>query len=188
MDQALFAGATGERSAPGTVPDRPVRHEKCSRDTHIFGMSRAFVNEDHFVEDLPDRPVSAHPNYVTPRGLELIDAALSDARRRHGEAQATGDRETLASAGRDVRYWGARRGSAQVVAPEPGIAAQFGSTVTFIRDDGREQTFRIVGEDEADPAQGTISHVSPLARALLRKVVGDVVRAGKDEAEITAIE
>jgi transcription elongation GreA/GreB family factor len=152
-------------------------------------MSRAFVNEDHFVADLPDRPVSEHPNYVTPRGLELIDAALSDARRRHGEAQATGDREALAVAGRDVRYWSARRGNAQIVAPEPGIAAvQFGSTVTFIRDDGREQTFRIVGEDEADPAQGTISHASPLARALLRRVVGDVVRAGNDEAEITAIE
>jgi transcription elongation GreA/GreB family factor len=60
--------------------------------------------------------------------------------------------------------------------------------VTFTRDGGREQTFRIVGEDEADPANGTISHVSPLARALLRRVVGDVVRAGKDEAEITAIE
>jgi hypothetical protein len=97
MDQALFEGETGERSAPGTVPDGPLRGEKCSRDTHISGMSRAFVNEDHFVEDLPDRPVSGHPNYVTPRGLELIDAALSDARQRHGEAQATGDREALAS-------------------------------------------------------------------------------------------
>jgi transcription elongation GreA/GreB family factor len=166
-----------------------LRREKCSTNTHISGMSRAFVNEDHFVEDLPDRPVSGHPNYVTPHGLELIDAALNDARRRHGEAQATGDREALATAGRDVRYWGARRGSAQVVSPEPDVAsAQFGSTVTFIRDDGREQTFQIVGEDEADPSDGTISHVSPLARALLRRVVGDVVMAGKDEAEITAIE
>jgi transcription elongation GreA/GreB family factor len=152
-------------------------------------MSRAFVNEDHFVEDLPDRPVSEHPNYVTPHGLELIDAALNDARRRHGEAQATGDREALASAGRDVRYWGARRASAQVVSSESDIpAVQFGSTVSLVRDDGRKQTFGIVGEDEADPAKGTISHVSPLARTLLRKKVGDVVRAGNDDAEITAIE
>ena len=60
--------------------------------------------------------------------------------------------------------------------------------MTIVRDDGREQTFGIVGEDEADPAQGTISHVSPLARVLLRKSVGDVVRAGKDDAEIIAIE
>jgi transcription elongation GreA/GreB family factor len=152
-------------------------------------MSRAFVNEDHFVEDLPDRPVSGHPNYVTPGGLELIDATLGDARRRHGEAQAAGDRDALAKAGRELRYWNARRASAQVLIPDPDLAGvQFGSTVTIVRDDGRAQTFRIVGEDEADPAQGTISYVSPLARALLRKAVGDVIRVGKGEAEIVAIE
>jgi transcription elongation GreA/GreB family factor len=152
-------------------------------------MSRAFVNEDHYVEDLPDRPVSGHPNYVTPRGLELIEAALDAARRSHGEAQAVGDRDALASAGRELRYWNARRASAQVLAADPDAAGvQFGSAVTIVRDDGREQTFRIVGEDEADPAQGTISHVSPLARALLRKTVGDVIKAGQGEAEITAIE
>jgi transcription elongation GreA/GreB family factor len=152
-------------------------------------MSRAFVNEDRFVEDLPDRAVSGHPNYVTPRGLELIEAARDAARRSHGEAQAAGDRDALAKAARDLRYWNARRASARLVAPDPDISTvQFGSTVTIVRDDGREQTFRIVGEDEADPAHGTVSHASPLARALLRKAVGDVVKAGRDEAEITAIE
>jgi transcription elongation GreA/GreB family factor len=151
-------------------------------------MSRAFTNEDHFVGDLPDRPVSEHPNYVTPRGLELIEAALNDARRNYGQAQAAGDREALASAGRDLRYWNARRASAQIVSPDPAVnTVQFGSTVTIVRDDGREQTFGIVGEDEADPAHGTISHASPLARALFGKAVGDVITAGKDEAEITAI-
>jgi hypothetical protein len=75
-------------------------------NTHISSMSRAFVNEDHFVEDLPDRPVSGHPNYVTPYGLELIDAALDHARRAHG--QAAGDREVLAQPGRELRYWSAR--------------------------------------------------------------------------------
>jgi transcription elongation GreA/GreB family factor len=151
-------------------------------------MSRAFTNEDHFVGDLPDRPVSEHPNYVTPRGLELIEAALNDARRNYGQAQAAGDREALASAGRDLRYWNARRASAQIVSPDPAVnTVQFGSTVTIVRDDGREQTFGIVGEDEADPAHGTISHASPLARALFGKAVGDVITAGRDEAEITAI-
>jgi transcription elongation GreA/GreB family factor len=151
-------------------------------------MSRAFVNEDHFTGDLPDRPVSEHPNYVTQRGLDLIEAALNDARRNHGEAQAAGDREALAVAGRDLRYWNARRATAQLVFLDPAIGmVQFGSTVTIVRDDGREQTFRIVGEDEADPASGTISHASPLARALLRKAVGYVIKAGKHEAEITAI-
>ena len=64
---------------------------------------------------------------------------------------------------------------------------QFGHVVTIVREDGRQQTFRIVGEDEADPAKGSISYVSPLAQALLGKSIGDVLRAGKDEAEITAI-
>ena len=151
-------------------------------------MSRAFVNEDHFVEDLPDRPISDHPNLVTGNGLRLIDAALQTARRDYGEAQAAGARGALASAGRDLRYWSARRATAQLVSIDPDNAAvQFGNTVTIIRDDGREQSFAIVGEDEADPATGTVSHASPLARALLGKTVGDVIRAGQGEAEITAI-
>jgi transcription elongation GreA/GreB family factor len=151
-------------------------------------MSRAFVNEDHFVEDLPDRPISDHPNLVTGNGLMLIDAALQTARRDYGEAQAAGDRGALASAGRDLRYWSARRATAQLVSIDPDNAAvQFGNTVTIIRDDGREQSFAIVGEDEADPANGTVSHASPLARALLGKTVGDVIRAGQGEAEIIAI-
>src|SRR5262245_33374502 len=142
-------------------------------------MSRAFVNEDKAVEDLPDRPISPHPNYVTEKGLALIDSALENARREHAEAQAHGDRPGLAKAGRDLRYWSARRVTAQLVEPKPNIeTVQFGSTVTIGRNDGRKQTFKIVGEDEADPSQGTISHVSPLAVSLLGRKVGDVVRAG----------
>src|SRR5262245_59322398 len=145
-------------------------------------MSRAFVNEDSYVDALPDRPVSEHPNLVTEQGFAQIEAALDAARRAYGEAQAAGDREALAGAGRDLRYWNARRASAQLRLPAPDSdAVQFGSAVRIIRDDGREQTFRIVGEDEADPAKGSISYVSPLARALLGKRVGDVVRAGKDD-------
>src|ERR1700738_4600481 len=103
------------------------------RHTHIPGMSRAFINEDHFVEDLPDRPISEHPNLVTENGLRLIDAALQTARRDYGEAQAAGDRRALASAGRDLRYWSARRASAQIVSINPDNAAvQFGNTVTII--------------------------------------------------------
>lgn len=151
-------------------------------------MSRAFVNEDSYVDALPDRPVSEHPNLVTERGFALIDEALEAARREHAEAQASGDRDALARAWRDLRYWNARRATAQLRAPEPDAGVvQFGHTVTIVREDGRQQTFRIVGEDEADPAKGSISYVSPLARALLGKSVGEVVRAGKDDAEITAI-
>jgi transcription elongation GreA/GreB family factor len=151
-------------------------------------MSRAFVNEDRLVAELPDRPVSPHPNLVTERGLALIEEELEAARRSHGEAQASGDRDSLARAGRELRYWSARRASAQMQTHDPAsTSVQFGSTVTITRDDARVQTFRIVGEDEADPAQGSISWVSPLARALMGKSVGDVVTAGQHEAEITRI-
>ena len=75
------------------------------------------------------------------------------------------------------------------IVPDPSDNSQvrFGSSVTIARDDGRKQTFRIVGEDEADPSRGTISHVSPLARQLFGKGVGEVVRVGAGEAEILAI-
>jgi transcription elongation GreA/GreB family factor len=151
-------------------------------------MSRAFVNEDNFVDDLPDRQISEQPNLVTGQGFALIESALADAQRAYGEAQTSGDRDALAKAGRELRYWSARRATARVIPVVPDSATvQFGSAVTLVRDDGRKQTFRIVGEDEADPAKGTISHVSPVARALLGRSVGDIVRAGRDDAEITAI-
>lgn len=151
-------------------------------------MSRAFVSEDSFIEELPDRTISAHPNLVTEQGLALIEHALETARREYGEAQTAGDREGLAKVGRDLRYWNARRATAQLRAPQPGRdTVQFGNAVTILRDDGRQQTFRIVGEDEADPTKGSISYVSPLAQALLGKRIRDTLRAGKDEAEITAI-
>src|SRR5271170_7840677 len=111
-------------------------------------MSRAFVSEDRFVEEMPDRPISQHPNLVTEHGLTLIEAALNAARREYGEAQAAGDREALAKAGRDLRYWNARRASAQVRSPGADTnAVQFGHAVTILREDARRQIFRIVGED-----------------------------------------
>jgi len=67
-----------------------------------------------------------------------------------------------------------------------GVVA-FGNQVTFKRDDGRRQEFRIVGEDEADPQRGSISYVSPVARVLLGKGIGDVIVLGDDEFEILAV-
>jgi transcription elongation GreA/GreB family factor len=152
-------------------------------------MSRAFVKEsDDAFEPPPERPVSNHPNLVTPHGLALIERELAQVQAAHAAALAAGDKAALAYAQRDLRYWTARRASAQVIAaPRPGGGVQFGATVTLRRDDGREQTYRIVGEDEADPTHGTISHVAPLARALLGKSVGDVVQVGNTEAEILRI-
>jgi transcription elongation GreA/GreB family factor len=152
-------------------------------------MSRAFVKdgEDTF-DELPDRPVSPHPNFVTPEGLAAIEATLARLHEDYAAAQRSGDRAALALAARDLRYWTARRASAEVVeAPANHDKVQFGSTVTIVRDDGRRQTYRIVGEDEADPAHGTISYVSPVAHALMGKEVGEVVRAGHSDAEIVAI-
>jgi transcription elongation GreA/GreB family factor len=155
----------------------------------MVSMSRAFVNENTFVDELPDRPISAHSNLVTAQGLTLIEQALSDARRAYADAQTLGEREMLAKAGRDLRYWSARRASAQVLSPDPTAdTVQFGSKVTISRDDGRVQMFKIVGEDEAEPSRGSISHVSPLARALLGKSAGDVVVVGNGEAELTAVD
>ncbi len=154
-------------------------------------MSRAFVKEEEggeAFEDLPDRPISPHPNFVTPEGLALIEAELTRLHEEHAAAQAAEDKVALAKTSRDLRYWTARRASAQVVHPPKDAAeVHFGSTVTIEREDGRRQTFRIVGEDEADPAKGTISYVSPVARALTGKRVGDVVQAGASEAKIVAI-
>src|SRR6266571_5828932 len=150
-------------------------------------MSRAFVKEqDVDYLELPERPVSEHPNDVTEAGLAQIENALAAAKYAYAIAQASADRAALAAARRELRYWTARRATARIVpAPADRSEVRFGASVTIRRDDGREQTFRIVGEDEADPAKGSISHVSPLARAMLGRAVGDVIRAGKDEAEIT---
>ncbi|GGH17773.1 transcription elongation factor GreB [Alsobacter metallidurans] len=154
-------------------------------------MSRAFVKEQdggEAFEDLPDRPVSPHPNLVTPEGLRAIEETVERLRREHGDAQAAGDRPTVARTARDLRYWQHRLSNAEVVQPSADAqTVHFGATVTIERDDGRKQTWRIVGEDEADPAHGTLPHVAPLAQALLGKSVGDTVEAGHGEAEIIAI-
>ncbi len=157
--------------------------------SHIPCMSRAFVKEmDDGFEDLPDRPISEHPNDVTKEGLQQIEVAVTAAQEAHAAAQASGDRAAMAAASRELRYWSARRATAHVVpGSEDRSQVRFAHTVTIARDDGREQTFRIVGEDEADPARGTLSHVSPLARALFGKRIGDVVVVGNGEAEILKI-
>ena len=153
-------------------------------------MSRAFVKEsDGDTPDvLPDRPISPHPNLVTPQGLAAIKREITRLDLATSAAVRAGDKAALAAVQRDLRYWNARRASAQLVAPpaDPD-RVQFGATVTLARHDGRKQTFCIVGEDEADPKQGTLSHVSPLARALFGKKAGDVVQAAGGEAQILDI-
>jgi transcription elongation GreA/GreB family factor len=153
------------------------------------GMSRAFVKEnDEQNEALSERPVSPHPNYVTERGLALIEAELARLHADYAAAQVAADRAALARLARDLNYWQQRRAGAELIAtPADTTKVYFGSIVTIARDDGRRQTWRIVGEDEADPASGTLSYVSPVACALTGRAVGDVVQAGSSEAEIVEI-
>jgi len=153
-------------------------------------MSRAFVKEvEPEIDDLPDRPVSVHPNFVTAEGLAAIERTLSRFEAANKAAVAKNDRTAIAATQRELRYWNARRSSAQVVEPAADKSkVHFGATVTVRRDDGRAQTFRIVGEDEAEPARGTVSHVSPLARAVLGGEIGDTVEVPGGDATIMGIE
>ena len=159
-------------------------------------MAVAFTKEESFETAsetlIPDRPISPHPNLVTQAGWKALELQLQQAREAYDASSTIEDvnerRRQAASPLRDLRYFAARVRTAQLV-PEPTSidTVAFGSTVTFSRDDGRVQTYRIVGEDEADPKAGSISFVSPVARLLIGKAVGDVVSVSDHELEITAI-
>jgi transcription elongation GreA/GreB family factor len=159
-------------------------------------MSVAFTKEEDneaAAAYLPERPISPHPNLVTGSGLAQLDTALALARDAVALAQTNADlktdRSAMTRAARDLRYFTARRASAQLFEPtgEPDLVL-FGRRVTFRREDGRTQSFRIVGEDEADAAQGMISYISPIARALLGKRVGDVTAINDSELEVISVE
>ncbi|MEO7026818.1 MAG: transcription elongation factor GreA [Caulobacteraceae bacterium] len=158
-------------------------------------MSVAFTREEDAesaAADLPDRPISPHPNLVTASGLAALEWALAEARAAYAAARSSddvkADRTAIARATRDLRYYGSRRASARLFEPAAEAdAVVFGCEVTVHRDAGRRQTFRIVGEDEADPAAGSISYISPLAKAVLGRSVGDRVIAGRGEVEIIGV-
>jgi transcription elongation factor GreB len=137
-------------------------------------MSRAFVREDSDAPEPgpPERPVSSLPNRVTPRGLRLIDVEID---RLESSLAAGQDAADEAALRRDLRYWTLRRASAHPVPHDPDPrSARFGAKVT-IRRGAAVQVLEIVGEDEADPAQGRLSWTSPLARALDGAEPGETV-------------
>lgn len=159
-------------------------------------MSVAFTKEESAETAaetlLPDRPISPHPNLVTETGLKALETQLREAREAYEAAQKIEDvnerRRQSALPFRDFRYLTERVRTAQVIpAPASNDKVAFGSAVTFRRDDGRVQKYRIVGEDEADPKAGSISFVSPVARLLTGKAVGDAVELNGHEVEIVAI-
>ena len=162
-------------------------------------MSKAFTKEDDGdgVEMLPDLPQSPHPNYVTLEGL----AALRD--RLHKDCAKLVELRTykdnikthmaMAVAERDIRFVEERIKRAILVDPHaqpPGVIA-FGAAIEVIDEYGGTHIYRIVGEDEADPARGLITPFSPLARALIGAKIGDVVvwerPKGQVELQIGAI-
>lgn len=159
-------------------------------------MSVAFTKEDSAATasetQLPDRPISQHPNLVTEAGLKQLKHQLQEAKCAYDATQTIGDvderRRRAAIPLRDVRYFTERLRTAQVVpSPISTDTVAFGSTVTFSRHNAGVQKYRIVGEDEADPKAGSISFASPVGRALMGKSAGEVVRFGNKEIDVVDI-
>ena len=161
-------------------------------------MSRAFVNEDAGNDrpDLPELPVPPGPNFVTPRGLAALHARIAERQADLAALKARPDRlDKLpeAAAERDLRWLEARLKAAVVIDPATHDLSEvaFSLAVTVADEDGRETTYEITGEDEADATRHRIAPNSPLARALLGAQVGDVVTwmrpAGAVDLEILGI-
>ena len=164
-------------------------------------MSRAFVKEsddDLVAGELPERPLPAHANYVTPQGLEHLQTRVRELQEQHEQlaSRARDDsqaKQKLREVERDQRYFNAQLEHAIVVDPagQPRDSVHFGALVTIVDEQGKEHRFAIVGDDEADVAAGKISWDSPLAKAMIGSKVGDVVKwrrpAGDTEVEIAEI-
>ena len=154
-------------------------------------MSRAFVKESEDAAsepELPERSISPHRNLVTPTGLGQIEAEVHRLEEALAAARAADDKAGIARCQRDLRYWKERRATAEVVPPATRHdKVRFGSTVTVSLDDGTEKSFRIVGEDEANPAAGLIAYVAPVAARMIGASVGERVETGGAEGEIVAI-
>lgn len=153
-------------------------------------MSRAFTREDdnEAIADIGERPISSYRNLVTEHGLRKIEKTLAELHEELGQAERRGERERIATISRDLRYWTARRETAELSVPEPdSTVVRFGMRVRLEAEDGAHRTWTIVGEDEADAAKGTISHASPMAQALFGKAVGEAVTVAGKQWEIAAL-
>ena len=146
-------------------------------------MSRGFVKEDdleHAGTDVPERPVSAYPNYVTIQGyaqLELLATKLEKQRKLlNAKKDNTEAIAQLAIVNRDLRYVASRLISALITKPSLlNDKVVFGAIVTVEDEDGHLSTYQIVGEDEADIKAHKVSWTSPLANALIGQKVGESV-------------
>ncbi|WP_458792948.1 GreA/GreB family elongation factor [Yoonia sp. MH D7] len=162
-------------------------------------MSKAFTKEDDGTENvrLDDLPQSPHPNLVTASGLAALNSRLSalqsDLARLRENTDEIDSKLAIAVAQRDVRFLEGRISRAILVDPKNHAAGTvaFGAEIEVITEDDSRQSFRIVGEDEADPTHGLIAPYSPLGVALMGAVVGDTVEwqkpTGIVDLEIVAI-
>lgn len=182
-------------------------------------MNKAFTRESEDDED--DELDSHDPavklpvgtkNYMTPAGYtrlkEELDFLLKKERPRmvdivawaasNGDRSENGDylygKKRLREIDRRIRYLTKRLGNSQVVDPlqqQNLDQVFFGATVVIVDAEGVEQTYSIVGVDEADAGRGLISWTSPLARSLIKNREGDTVRfqspSGWREIEILEV-
>jgi transcription elongation factor GreB len=163
-------------------------------------MSRAFVKEsddDLTAGELPERPVPPHVNYVTPKGLEQLQARTRELDERHEKIKRTVEedseaRQKLREIDRDLRYFRSQLERATLVdtVNQPRDQVHFGAIVKIEDEDGAQHEFSIVGDDEADVAKGLISWASPLARAMIGARIGDTVvwRRPAGEAEVYIVD
>ena len=181
-------------------------------------MSRAFVRENDDAPDDDAGEADAIPvppgakNYITPAGharlksefdrlwkverpelVKTIAWAASNGDRSENADYIYGKRR-LREIDRRIRFLSKRLEQAEVVDPlrqDNDEQVFFGATVTVRSRADVEQTVTIVGIDEAEPARGRVSWVSPIARALLRARIGDVVTlrtpAGAETLEVLEI-
>jgi len=162
-------------------------------------MSRAFVKEsddDTIAGELPERPLPPHANYVTPKGLELLQARVRELTERHDELKRqveedSGARQKLRETERDLRYFRSQLERATLVDTQnqPRDEVHFGAIVKIEDEEANEREFAIVGDDEADVAAGKISWASPLARAMIGARVGETIawRRPAGEAELSIV-
>lgn len=165
-------------------------------------MSRAFVKEsddDLVAGELPERPVPPHANYVTVKGLELLQARVRELTVLHEQLKPAADedseaRQKVREIDRDLRYFGAQLERATLVdtVSQPRDRVHFGAAVKIEDEEGAVHEFAIVGDDEADVAAGKISWAAPLARAMIGAKIGDTVvwcrPAGEAEVYIADIQ
>jgi transcription elongation GreA/GreB family factor len=163
-------------------------------------VSRAFVKEDapEPDENPPEKPLSPHPNYVTPRGAQLLQNEEARLSAELGTLTGTQDdsakRRRKRELERDLRYVRARLETAIPVDPTnlPKDEIRFGARVVLKRDDGETRNFHIVGEDEAEQGGELVPWSGPFVQALFGLKAGATLAwdadAGSERWTVVSVE